>query len=127
MLMKDIFCDTLDLAIQFPKDQFDKSAFLADLRDVPDELKEREYFSWAYGSLENPGKQHAHISVDLRGKKTALVNIVYHGEDPGIKDLQPPYMEDCAQWIGSFIKGDVEPYINAYFDYPSTFHPGVVL
>ena len=128
--MKDTHCKLLQIEIRIPSEHFDKQALLDDTKDtIPDESKAtaregQPVYAWSYGSRDNPGKQHAHIIVDLRGKKNARLTLTYHGgeDERLVEDVRPPYMEDCASWLALFLcVEEVEANIQALYSFGSDY------
>lgn len=105
--MEDHYCEFLELEIRLPVEQFDKEAFLNDVQTAFDEKKGTHM--WAFGSIEKPEKQHAHLRVDFRREKHVRFTITYHNFAIDAKDIRPPYMEDCVQWLGKFFKEELVP------------------
>jgi hypothetical protein len=90
------------IGIRVLADQFDKEALTADLKDnVP---HDPHYWGWSFGSSSEPGKQHADMMLDFRREKYVRITITYHRTDFDVEDIRPLYMEDCAKWLGGFIK-----------------------
>src|SRR5205807_5943311 len=98
--LKEYFCDYFELSISFSLSEFDKEAFLNDVK--PNEEKKR--FSFVYGSQEHSGEQHAHLIVSFLSDEEGLATLSYSQSREEVKDLRPPYMEDCSQWFGKFFK-----------------------
>lgn len=117
--MEDYFCEYLALEFRFSSEDFDKEAFLNDA-----EIEDRSNYSSLFGSLEKPNQEHASINMRfLKGKKSRLT-IVYHKADFEVNDVRPPYMEDCAQWIGQFFKNDeMTVKIRMVFNYNKKYTP----
>lgn len=126
MSMEDHSCEFLELEIRVPIEQFDKEAFLNDVKTVFDEKKGTHM--WAFGSLEKPEKQHAHLRVDFRREKHVKFTITYHNFAIDAKDIRPPYMEDCVQWLGKFFKEDLVPAdLMAAFRFDENYAPIISL
>lgn len=105
MSMEDFHCDMLGFDFRFPLEDFDKEAFLKDVVNV----EGQSVHLWAYGSLEKPGEQHASISLSFNENESGRLTLVYLKSERKIEDVRPPYMEDCAQWIGQFFKTEDMP------------------
>jgi hypothetical protein len=124
--MKDFFCETLELDFRVVPENFDKDAFLADVKDVAE--RSTDVHTYVYGSSTKPDKQHAHIIVDLHGKKRFRFRITYHSFPGNTQDTRPPYMEDCAQWLGQFFKDEeLQANLRAFYLFDKKFSPVVPL
>ena len=127
MGMQDFLCEYLEIEMRVPSDAFDKEAFLEDVKDIGDPA--RNTYGWAYGSTEEPDKQHAHIFVDLRREKRVIIKMIYHNTATPhtatpLEDIRPPDMEGCGQWIGKFVKlEEVPAEVEALFKFDSKYSP----
>jgi hypothetical protein len=125
--MKDFFCEYLDLDIRIPEEVFEKDAFYEDVKDVLDENSQGVHM-WYYGSIEMPNEQHAHIVVDFRKVGRVRLKITYHASPHDHKDIRAPYMEDCAQWLGRFVKEDeVSAELSAFYEFDKTYSPIIAM
>lgn len=97
--LKEFFCEYFELDFSFSLSDFDKNAFLKNVN-----VEERESYSFGYGSLSRPGEQHAHIDIVLRPNAPCRAKIAYHRSEAKFLDERPPYMEDCARWLGGFLR-----------------------
>jgi hypothetical protein len=124
--MQDFFCETLELEFRVAPEEFDKDAFLADIESI--EHRDSDLHNFGYGSSTKPNEQHAHIEVDLRGKKRFRFRITYHSFPGDTNDTRPPYMEDCAQWLGGFFKvEEIKASLRAAYVFDKRFAPVVPL
>lgn len=97
--LKEFFCESFELDFSFSLKDFDKRAFLKVIN-----VGEHESYSFVYGSLSRPGEQHAHIDVVLRPNAPCWARVKYHRAETELFDEPPPYMEDCARWLGGFLR-----------------------
>ncbi|HKC62505.1 MAG TPA: hypothetical protein VKB86_02655 [Pyrinomonadaceae bacterium] len=106
MSMEDFHCDMVGFDIRFSLEDFDKEALIKDVdaKEMPDSV-----YSWSYGSVEKPDEQHASISIKLTENENCRLSLLYIKSERKVQDIRPPYMEDCAQWIGQFFKTDDMP------------------
>lgn len=126
MKMQDYFCDFFEMDIEVPSEAFDKVAFLEDIKDISD--INRKGHTWSYGSVDAPGSQHAHIFVDLRGEGKIQITMRFYSQGIKEKDARPPYMENCGQWIGQFVKADNLPAtIQASYRFGEGYSPIVAM
>lgn len=102
--MQDYSCEFLELSIRLPVGEFDKSAFLEDVKETLRDDSIENLYMWSFGSRDNPGKQHAHIAVDLRGEKRVRLTLTYHAVNVDVEDIRPPYLEDLAAWLSGFLR-----------------------
>lgn len=100
MLLKDYHCHTFELDCLIPRKAFNREAFLADIHDISP--MESNNYGWAFGSRDNPGKQHADMMVRFN-EDSVHVLVVYHVTGRTPTDERPPYMEDCANWLSGFV------------------------
>jgi len=130
--LKSKFCDDFELGIKFSLDEFDKEAFLEDvkskeLQSAGKSKAQRERFSFLYGSQEHPGEQHAHLIVSF-SDETCNATLSYSRSREEVEDVRPPFMEDCSQWFGRFFKIEtIVATIDASFDFGEDYAPVVVL
>src|SRR5882672_6894692 len=103
MSLADFHCEVFDISIRFRLEDFDREAFA---KDVEAEENHPPYHRWSFGSTEKPGTEHAHITVEFpEGNESGdeppgKLRIVFHSSEEDVEDVRPPYMEDCAIWIG---------------------------
>src|SRR5437588_12828163 len=103
MRMEDFHCETLELSLRINAEDIDREALL---KEAGEEDEEDLELPLLFGSKENPEQQHAHISVRFRLNNRVSIRIVYHNTRGDVDDEHPPFMEECAQWLGRFIKRD---------------------
>jgi hypothetical protein len=124
--MEDFHCEFLEFEIRVSAEQFDKEAFLEDVKVVFDERKVTHM--WGFGSLEKADKQHAHILADFRHEKRVKFIVTYHSVGLKDEDVRPPYMEDCVQWLGKFFKEEiVSANLTASFRFDKRYAPIIAL
>lgn len=102
--MEEFFCEIFELQFRVPAEQFDKEAFLSEVQQI--DKRDSDIREYAYGSSTKPDKQHAHIILDFHRPERYRFRIIYYNFAIDNKDTQPPYMEECAQWLGRFFKDD---------------------
>jgi len=125
--MKDFHCGTLELSFVIGGGDIDKNTFLAETgSEGQDDLDSYLVFD----SKEHPGEQHAHIGIQTRPEDKIEVRISYHdsvGKTEG-EDAKPPYMEECAKWLGKLIKPNkVKATIVVTYFFDKTYTPRVKL
>lgn len=107
--MKDTVWDSLEFECKFALRDFDRDSFLKGIREfLPNGIKsetQRE-FNFACNSLQQPNKQHAHIDIKFLSQERGELGIGFYSSKMKGKDIKPPYMEDCVQWIGKFFRVD---------------------
>lgn len=121
--IKDFSCDLLELEFEFSQENFNKEAFLADVK-----AEAKSAYAWSYGSIKNPNKVHAHLAIRFLDEAKGSLRIAFHASDVEVKDIRPPYMEDCTQWIGSFFRSDeMFAEIRAVFLFDRSYSPLLAL
>ena len=130
--MEDFHCEMFELYFQFPREEVNEDAFLEAIRHLlADEYTDEEGnvdVAFSFGSREEEPKLHAHLRVRLRKEKKSRVELSYHRSSMEVEDVQPPYAEDCAQWLGVFFKTEeMDARINAAFTFDKSFSPVFVL
>jgi hypothetical protein len=124
--MEEFSCDMFELEFRVRPEQFDKEAFLAEVRKIDD--RDTDVREYAYGSSLNPDKQHAHIIIDLHRAERFRFRIIYYNHPGDSKDTEPPYMEECAQWLGRFFKNDeIQGTLHALYSFDDQYSPVVPL
>lgn len=122
--MKEFFCEVLELDFRLPAEQFDKEAFLAEVRKFDD--RDSDVREYAFDSSTKPDKQHAHIIVDLHKETRFRFRIIYYSWAGDNKDTQPPHMEDCAEWLAHFFRNDeIQGTIHAVYEFDERYAPVV--
>jgi len=117
--IKDFSCELLELEFEFPRENFNKEAFLADVK-----AEEKSTYAWSYGSIKNPNQMHAHVAIRFLNEVKGALRVAFHVSDTEVKDTRPPYMEDCVQWIGSFFRSDeMFAEIHAVFLFDKSYSP----
>ena len=108
--------------MRVPFEVFDKAAFLEDIKQVSD--RERKTHSWGYSSREHPSKQHAHILIDFRREKLVRIKITYHSFGSEDTPTNAPYLEECGQWLGKFLRAEEIPAeVEALYRFDSQYSP----
>lgn len=127
MDLKEFFCGYFELSISFSITEFDKEAFLDDVKPSEDK-RNKDQFSFMYGSQEHPGEQHAHLAISFRSDENCLARLSYSRSPEEVEDKRPPFMENFSQWLGQFFKPEmVVAEIDASFDFSDDYTPVIVL
>ncbi len=112
MRLADFNCDTLDLSARFSQEDFDNVAFREDAKPRDDAP-----LVWSFGSNEGRN-EHAHISLQFPSDALGRLRLSYHQGPVPTPDVRPPYLEDCASWIGGFFKvEEVRFALTAYYTF----------
>lgn len=98
--MKDYHCALFDVDCRVPRKAFNREAFIDNIKDITP--TETQRYGWGFGSKDHPQKQHASIRVSFL-EDVVNLRLVYHPSNLDMEDKRPPYMEDCANWLGGFI------------------------
>ena len=126
MSLSEFHCELLEVEGKFSATEFNEEAFLSDVKSRADVGQSRG-FRWSFGSAVR--KEHAHLSVTLpeeteEKKKTGRFRLSYHKSEFEVEDEPPPYMEDCATWLGQFFTiDDLQTETNALFIFEENYEP----
>jgi len=101
MELRDFHCDSLELTAHFAQEDFDNKAFVEDVQP-----QEGKPFVWSFGSKDKQKSDHAHMSIRFPPEELGRLKLSYHRGASPQPDVRPPYLEDCASWIGKFFKTD---------------------
>jgi hypothetical protein len=105
----------------FNKDAFFKSMGVENESEYVDEDGDL-LLSISFADREDTPKQHAHIRISIYSNKVGAVSINYYHTGIKVPDKKPPYLEDCAQWFGGFVKRDEIPaVVNVAYDFEEGF------
>lgn len=105
MRMRDRHCEFLGFTIEVPPSDFDKDRFLDEEKEGF-EGTDKDVYRVTYGSRDYPNQEHTHIAVIFR-KTKVILRLSYHASRGDMaEDGTPPHLEDCAQWLGSFLNTD---------------------
>ena len=124
MKMKDFHCTFLELMFRVKPEDVDKDALLKEIETQDKEGRE----SWVFDSREAPNEQHSHVNVHFRPNNQVRLTIEYFSSGGNIDESKAPSMEDCAKWIGGFIKVEEVPvHINATYNFGKDYSFRVAL
>lgn len=130
--MEDFHCDMFTLDIPITEEGFDKIAFLKEIgveneSEYVDEDGDMS-LSLPFASRKDPSKQHAHVRIIIYKNKSGTATINYHQTGSIPQEKKPPYLEDCAQWLGEFFKYDDTPaVIYVAYEFEKVFTPTIPL
>jgi hypothetical protein len=132
MKMLDFHCEMLELSLPFSSNDFDESAFLtaAKVERKEDHIDEDGDFvmSMSFDTHDESSDYHAHMVVLLLKNGQNRIDIRYHDSRIENSNGEPPYAEDCAQWIGRFFKIDqLVARIAAGYEFDKSFSPIICL
>lgn len=133
MSMEDYHCDTFALYFQFKPEELNRDALLEAVKGTPYDDEYQEYsddsvdIALSFGSRDNPNRYHAHLRVRLR-EDNGRLDLSYHQSPLEVEEVEPPYLEDCAQWLGGFFKFDkVKARIHTSYIFDDSFSPIIAL
>jgi hypothetical protein len=130
--MEDFHCDMLNLSVPITEEGFDKIAFFKAIGVE----NENEYvdedgdisLTLPFASRKNPSKQHAHLRIIIYKDKSGTATINYHQTGPSPPEKHPPYLEDCAMWLGGFFKHSKMPAnVSVAYEFEKEFSPTIPL
>src|SRR5437868_5639674 len=127
MKMEDFHCGFLELSFDVSAEEVDAGALI---KETDSEDEGDLDISLVFDSEENPGDQHSHMSIQSRSDDKILVRISYHDTEGKVEDndAKPPRMEDCAMWLGKFIKPDkITATVEASYFFDKNYSPRVRL
>lgn len=128
MQMRDFHCRGFELSFRLKAESFDKGSFLREIESFEDADKEDKKVYLSFASSTDPDSQHSHINVRFYSQDEAHIVISYHSFAGDIENARPPYMEDCAQWLASFVKDDeVTAHVNTSYLFDAAYSPSVPL
>jgi len=125
MRLKDFHCGVLEVSFDVSAEEIDTDALI---KEIGSEDEGDWDISLVFDSEENPGEQHAHMSIQSRPKEKVSVRISYHDTQGKVEDneAKPPRMEDCVKWLGKFIKPEkIMASVDASYFFDENFSPRV--
>jgi hypothetical protein len=132
MNMEAFHCDMFDLRLRFTLEEFDKDAFLkaAGIEDESEFVDEEGnvILHLSFGSRAEPPKDHAHFKIRFSRDQTVQATLSYHQAGKNPVGNEPPNLEDCAEWLGGFLRKDaIEARVNAAYTFREGFAPTIPL
>lgn len=130
--MEGFHCETLELSFRFSSDDMDQDAFLkaTGIDNKEEHVDTDGDFAMAatFNEHEETTDYHAHLSVRFFKDGRTMIDLKYHQSKPRPTDEEPPYAENCAQWLGGFFKKDgITARISASYKFDKSFSPVVGL
>jgi hypothetical protein len=130
--MESFHCEMLELSFRGSSDDMDQDAFLkaAGIDDKEEYTDEDGDFAMGatFNEHEESTDYHAHLRVRFFKDGRTMIDLKYHQSLPKPTDEEPPYAENCAQWLGGFFKEDeVTVRISASYKFDQSFSPVVGL
>ena len=122
--MEKFNCDMFQVTIEFDEKQFKAKEFILDVKADENE----KFFIYNFGTKNTEIKEHAHLIPDLDGEDSSA-KFTYHKGENKEGDAREPYLEDFAQWLGSFFENkDLTADVMAiYFFSKKKFKPALEL
>jgi hypothetical protein len=132
MKMLDFHCEMLELSVPFSSEDFDEPAFLKAVGvDQKEEYIDEDgdfVMNMSFDTHDESSDYHAHMMVLLFKNGKNRIDIRYHDSRMEASNGEPPYAEDCAEWIGGFFKVDqLMARIAAGYEFDKTFSPVISL
>jgi len=130
--MKQFHCEMLELSFRFSSEDMDQDAFLKAAEINREEYTDEDGdFATAvsFGAHEPETDYHVHMRIRFFKNGQNKIEISYHdSRAEGMEDVRPPYAEDCARWVGGFLKVDkVTARISAGYTFDKSFSPVISL
>ena len=104
MSLRDCRCIQFELHLYFSSKQFNRTAFE---RAVKRKIEDDTHSSWTYVSKDEKRREHAHISLFLSSESKHRARFTFLPFQGDATDGKEPFLEDCVNWFGSFIKSNV--------------------
>jgi hypothetical protein len=129
--MKEAHCDALEMILEFPLEEINQDAFLQAAKIDREEFTDEDGDLVAgidFGARDEATDYHAHMRVVFYKDGRGRVDVSYHASKAETIDKEPPYVEDCVQWLGSFLKNDkLKAHIHATFLFDDSYSPSIGL
>jgi hypothetical protein len=131
--MGDFHCETLEMSLSFSTEDIDQDSFLkaAGVEDRKEYTDSDGDFAMdlTFGAREESTDYHGHMRIRFFSDGNNRIRISYHdSKAEAIEDVQPPYIEDCMQWLGAFFKADtIRARISVTYTFDESFSPVVSL
>jgi len=108
--MKDFNCEALQLNFWFSLDEMDQDAFLKALGIENKEEHTDEDgdigIALSFTARDETTDYHAHVSTWFFKDGRNKIEISYHDSKTERTDNEPPFVEDCTQWLANFFNVD---------------------
>lgn len=130
--MERYYCDSLELRLPFPSGEMDAEAFVKavaerGLKTDADKDGDRD-IALVFGRPDPSVNYHAHLRVLLRKDGSGRIDLSFHLGPSGDTEEQPPYIEDCAKWLGGFFKKKKQQmHVHANYTFDKSFSSVVTL
>lgn len=127
--MEDFHCEMLELSLSFSSEEMDQDAFLqaAGIENKEEHTDSDGDFAMdlTFGAREESTSYHAHMRVRFFNDGNNVIRIGYHASRAeAIGDVEPPFVEDCAQWLGGFYKiAKIPARISGTYTFDKSFSP----
>lgn len=123
--LRDYFYDHISFEIVFETGEFDKAAFLADVKSE----KEGRSYRFICASKAHKEKQHAHVNVEFVPHNNEVrVQLLYTTSAARPSKNEASSMEDCARWISRYFRiSKVIAFVEAGFEFDKHYLPVVPL
>lgn len=132
MNMQSFHCDTFELQMRFQARTINLDAFLnavseKGIHGKPDADGNTKIALVFRGNSETSSNCHAHLTVSVRKSGQARAELTYHSVGTKKAIVPPPSVEDCAQWFGSFLTGEIETHLHIDYTFDESFTPAISL
>lgn len=128
MTFTDFYIDSFELRLEFSPVEFDSDAFLKAVAERGTKIETHDGgdtdVGFSFGSLDQSVTHHAHLRVRLKKSGSGRAEISYRSGSLEDEKEQPPYIEDCAEWFGGFVKAEkVLAHIHVNYTFDKSFSP----
>ena len=131
MSMESFQCDTFALQMRFQKGDLKAEEFLraASERGIdtsPDEDGDVQ-ISVMFKENINESPYHAHLTMTVRKDGRGKADLSYHPGEANDPIEPPPGADECAEWLGGFLTGEVTTHIHVDYTFDESFTSAVSL
>jgi hypothetical protein len=129
--MKEFHCDVFELVFEFPPEEFDLDAFVTEAGINKEEYIDEDgdfVAGVSFGARDENTDYHSHARILVFKEGKSRINVSYHDSKADKVDAKSPYVEDCVQWLGGFLRADkLTARIHATYLFDNSFSPTIGL
>ncbi len=84
--------------------------------------------AFSFGSPDTSIDYHAHMRVFLKKDQSGRLELSFHPGPLEYSQETPPYVDECARWLGGFFKSDrPRTHVHANYSFGKSFAPIIAL